>query len=33
VAERFDLELSIETEPGKGSAFALLLPTADGVGS
>src|SRR3954471_4390029 len=33
VAERFDLELTIETEPGKGSAFALLLPTVDGVGS
>ncbi|MDQ1696597.1 MAG: hypothetical protein QOJ03_1950, partial [Frankiaceae bacterium] len=28
VAERFDLELSVETQPGKGSEFALRLPTA-----
>jgi PAS domain S-box-containing protein len=33
VAERFDLDLMIDTQPGKGSEFALLLPTADGVGS
>ncbi|HEX4655134.1 MAG TPA: ATP-binding protein [Mycobacteriales bacterium] len=33
VAERFGLELSVETQPGKGSEFALLVPTADGVGS
>jgi two-component system, OmpR family, phosphate regulon sensor histidine kinase PhoR len=33
VAERFDLELTIETQPGKGSEFALLVPTANSVGS
>lgn len=33
VAERFGLELTIDTQPGKGSEFALLVPTADGVGS
>jgi signal transduction histidine kinase len=33
VAERFDLELSIDTQPGKGSEFALLVPAADSVGS
>ena len=30
VAERFGLPLSVETEPGAGSTFALLLPAADG---
>ena len=30
LAERFDLELVIETQPGKGSEFALLVPAADG---
>jgi signal transduction histidine kinase len=33
VAERFGLDLSIDTQPGKGSEFALLVPTANGVGS
>src|SRR5206468_11421504 len=33
VAERFNLQLAIETHPGKGSEFALLVPTADSVGS
>jgi PAS domain S-box-containing protein len=33
VVEQFGLELAIETAEGKGSEFALLLPTADGVGS
>ena len=29
VAERFGLAFSVETEPGKGSEFTLLLPAAD----
>jgi signal transduction histidine kinase len=29
VAERFGLAFTVETEPGKGSVFALLLPPAD----
>ena len=33
VVERFGLEITIETQPGKGSEFALLLPSADSVGS
>jgi two-component system, OmpR family, phosphate regulon sensor histidine kinase PhoR len=33
VVEQFGLELTIETQEGKGSEFGLLLPTADGVGS
>ena len=33
VVERFGLELTIDTQPGKGSEFALLVPTANGVGS
>jgi len=28
VAEKFGLEIAIDTEPGKGSEFALLAPTA-----
>jgi signal transduction histidine kinase len=31
VAERFGLELSIDAQEGKGSEFALLVPTASGV--
>jgi two-component system phosphate regulon sensor histidine kinase PhoR len=33
VAERFNLELTVDTQPGKGSEFALLVPTVDSVGS
>src|SRR5206468_12636430 len=33
VVERFGLELSVDTAPGKGSEFALRLPAADSVGS
>jgi signal transduction histidine kinase len=29
VAERFGLRLTVDTQPGKGSAFGLLLPAAD----
>jgi len=33
VANQFGLELTIETQEGKGSEFSLLLPTTNGVGS
>jgi signal transduction histidine kinase len=33
VAEKFGLELAVESQPGKGSEFALLVRTADSVGS
>jgi len=33
VVERFGLQMLIESEPGRGSDFALLLPIGDGAGA